>query len=160
VGRDVGDEEGSRLGRPAHRPERLRPRRRGRLDVDHDPGFHLFGTTHDGYRFSSPLHASGDPYDSNNVANYFRNQGELHPFTGNRDMHVGDVLFFSGDDSKNGLDHTAMVSKVDAHGHATEIVKSTGSASVARDWNTFEQKIREQHKTLVEFGRPDFARGR
>lgn len=128
----------------------------------HDPGLHIFGETRDGYRFSSsinPLSAGKDPYDSDNLAHYFGNHHELHPWRGNDGLQVGDVIFFHGGNDK-ALDHTAMVSKVDTNGHATQIAESTGSRVVYKSWSDFRANYLEQGKEPVEVGRPDLSNSR
>ena len=118
-------------------------------------------TAANGYRYSSITNIGADffgadAFNSDNLQNFFARQGWLEniPDAGTGGYSVGDVLFFSGADGK--IDHTAMVSAVDALGNPTQIAESTGTTTIYKDWGKFVHDFTGEGLRLTSKGQVNF----
>lgn len=99
-----------------------------------------------------------------NLRNYFLRMGELHLWTGNSGMQVGDILFVGPlvslplDQSANSMidvDHVAVVTAVGASGQIVKIAEGTGrdGTTVEKSWNDFLKAMQAQGVDIESFGR-------
>jgi hypothetical protein len=87
-----------------------------------------------------------------NLHNYFQRVGELHSWTGNSGLEVGDILFvgprvtivnaaYPLAESYIDIDHVATVISVNSKGEILEIVEGTGADAKRKSWKEFLQAM-------------------